>query len=224
MSENPRKRGRKLRDNIDDEIRESQSKTLRGLRFLRSHTEGDIEPDYKQDRLSDVEKTVADVLSREIQLVKERLLFEIRETVSPVQTKDESVAVLGSPVAVRMLLCQFSIANCVENSFRQIFHATRHQQIQANRCVALTPECHILLSKACEQMIIDITTRACLDAECTAGSARITSTNILRSLSTVSRKWGHSQRGAQFSFAQDAIDRSLHLPLHPLDQIATLHR
>jgi hypothetical protein len=223
--ENGRKRGRKLRDDVDHEIQSMRSRTLRGLRYLRdSSFQRETNPSDNDDACLDVERIVSGVMSREIQLLKQRELQEIRETVSQLPPDEPTSAVFGSPVAVRTMLCQLSIAACVENSFRQIFHATRTAEANHNNCVSLTPECHILLSKACEQMIIDISTRACLDSDISRGSSRITSANILRSLPVLSGRWNENPLVGNFSFAQDVIDRSLEVSTHPLDVITKLHR
>ncbi len=222
--EQNRKRGRKLRDSVDDEIRRVRSKTKRAFKYIKDpafkHT---WETRYGISSPLDVEKLVSSVLLREVDLLRQREIQEIRESVSEITTEDPT-AVLGSPVAVRTMLCQLSIASCVENSFRQIFHATRKSENKTHNYVSVTPECHILLSKACEQMIIEITTRACIDAENSRGTSRITSANIMRSLPVISRRWSTRSLVGNFSFAQDVMDRNRELPLHPLDQISKLHR
>jgi hypothetical protein len=224
MSEHSRKRGRKLRDGIDEEIHRNRSMIRRGLRYIRDQTfpKESIQSENKYGVL-DIERIISAVTAREIQLLKERRLHEIRETKASIQT-DEPTAIFGSPVSVRMMLCQLSVSNCVDNSFRQIFHTIRGRKDPANNCVSMTPECHILLGKACEQMILEITTRACIDAENSSSSKRITSTNILRSLPVCSRQFDENRVIGSFSFAQDALDRSSGLSPNPLDQISVLHK
>lgn len=219
-----RKRGRKLRDEVDDEIRRTRLRTLRGVKyvkddnFLLGSANDDTGPSFM-----DAEKVVSAVISREVEILKKRDIQEIRESVTDAVIDDPG-AVLGSPVAVRTMLCQLSVASCIENSFRQIFHATRGPESKPRNFVSITPECHILLSKACEQMIFEISTRAYIDAHNSRMSSRITSVNIMRSLPVISRRWSDRSLSGHFSFAQDVIDRDSDLPIHPLDQISHLHR
>lgn len=224
MSEHSRKRGRKLRDGIDEEIQQNRARIPRGLRYIRDES-CPKECIFAENKygVPDIERIISTVTSREIQLLKLRKLHEIRETKTAFATEDPT-AIFGSPVAVRMTLCPLSVSNCVDNSFRQIFHTMRNSNELANNSVSMTPECHILLGKACEQMIMEITTRASMDAESSRSSKRITSTNIMRSLPVTSRRSAKNGVIGQFSFAQDVLDRYPGLPLNPLDQISVLHQ
>jgi hypothetical protein len=185
---------------------------MRGMKFIKSagiHTEDD-------------DDIIATVLAREVSILRERGLQEIRET--HVSSDYHDSAVMGSPVSVRLMIPQLSILPCVNNSFRQIAHMRKVAGIHSTDSVSLTPECHILLSKACEQMIVEVTSRALLDASRSKTSDVMNHVNIIRSLPVWDVEDCPNRKRNDFAFANDVIDRFSDKPANPFDILSSLHR
>jgi len=170
------------------------------------------------------EEIISAILSREVAILRERGLQEIRETQLSNDLLQEG-AVMGSPVSVRLMIPQLSILPCVNNSFRQISHLQKTRGNQIQDCVSLTPECHIIISKATEQMISEISTRAFLDASRGRSPETVNHLNIIRSLPVWNFEGGCSTcPRSDFAFANDTIDRFSEQTDNPLDILSALHR
>ncbi len=183
-----RKRGRKNKDVVDDSLDFERRATKRGFAHVTvpKHASAD-------------DVTLA-VLARELEILKARDFMEIREAPSSTNNIEED-CVSGSPVCTRLLLPQMSVMNCLTNSTKQVSFATGYQ----TRNFAFTPECHVLMSKACELFITEIASRVFLDATRDRGLTTLSSDNLRISTKSAWRvpvDDGQSN-SAPFDFLQD---------------------
>jgi hypothetical protein len=159
-----RKRGRKPRDDIDQELEQRRQETKRGCRYVG------IREDVTADQC------IQAVLARELEVLKSRDLVEFREApVNSVETNDAEDGVSGSPVCTRLMIPHLSAMKCLTNSMRQIAHATQDDA----HTFSFTPECHVLMSKACELFVVEMTSRAYRDAAVGAVSSNLSADNLV---------------------------------------------
>lgn len=214
-----KKRGRKNRDDTDQRIREARTQVPRGLKHvigLKSLADTLREHRYTADEM------VRAALDRELDITRDHELVEMRE----VPIDDEGNSLGGSPVSVRLALPALSVAKCLTQAEAQIrlFQDTDEQSAPLSSF--FTPEAHILLSKACEQLVIELSTRAFLQSAM-SGSPNLVTAQSLRD--GVTSAW--SSKGTEYSaiqslhFLTDVIDRFEDESLwDDLDSVAKIHR
>lgn len=199
-----RKRGRKTKDFLDDTLAHDRKVSKRGIAYvdLPAHASSD---DFTRA-----------ILARELEILKSRDFKEIRE-VPPGNNQDEDYA-SGSPVCARLLLPQMSIMNCLNNSNNQISYSGGGRNLQ------FTPECHVLMSKACEFMITELASRALIDASRDHNLATLAEDNLFMGIRNAWRAPGHDSQsnGAPFDFLSDLIDR-MDTHIDPRDKLVRIH-
>ncbi len=181
-----KKRGRKLKDEIDYEMDNKRKTVRRGVNSIPS-------------LLDDNDVTIWKILNTEIEIIRKNCLNEIKETVAT-----------EPPITVRLPITQLAVSNVVEVVKKQVEFVN-----QEDSGVSFTNECHIALSKACELMLIEITSRSFFEyANCK--DSQITESHLVDGIRSA---WGSSsdyQFKNCFDFLKDVLD---HYKQHPYDHI-----
>lgn len=218
-----RKRGRKAKDPIDANIENSRKMVLRGIPHLLS-TAMSVSGLQTKFNFSNDEIT-REVIARELQITRDRELIEIRE----VPVTDVASQIGGCPVATRLALPQFAVSRSITNCIDQLgFYQTTTPDKKATELnsTLFTPESLIVLSKACEQMVVELSVRAFLDASDGASPRLLSSQHLAEGARAAwkSREREYSAQGC-FDFLGDVFDRDGEDEIvDPFDTIHKFHR
>jgi hypothetical protein len=206
-----KKRGRKILDPIDAGIKIARKRLRRGARFL-------IDTDNRCISEISVDNLVRNALFRETNIVKYKENVEFRE----IPVSDDIETLGGCPVATRLSIPHTSIAKCLNNSFDQICFRERVIE-SARRSAFFTPEAHILLSKASEQFVLELSVRAFFHALCIGHPHLISSSDLVHSVRTAWRSGESFSSRGSLDFLNDTIDRSIQTFPDILDVIRRIH-
>jgi hypothetical protein len=216
-----KKRGRKLGDGIDVEIRESRKKIHRGLPSVVSCCQQNSDSEiYDELFMKPYDDIVRKILDRELKIVKEKELIEIRE----VPIGDESNSLGGSPVSTRLAIPPASVAKCLNNAMSQMNYYEQTCCRQIPRGVNFTPEAHIFMSKACELMIIELTSRSFLAALHEGSPAVISASSISNAVKGAWKSSNLCPHADSFDFLLDRVDRFEVKDRGILDRMGLIHR
>ena len=217
-----RKRGRKAKDPTDVRIEESRRTVLRGIpHILQRGGSGDLGEALRSQFDHSNDELTRAILARELEITKKRELVEIR----PMLVSDETLGVGGSPVSTRLSLPTQSVGKCLTNAVGQVAH---FQSSIGDECstTAFTPESYILLSKACEQMVVELAARAYVNSVESGSAGVVTGHHLADGVRSAWKSRGreYSAMGA-FDFLIDVFDRhDADETFDRLDAVAKIHR
>ena len=207
---NRKKRGRRSRDVIDDDIKSSRARLRRGIPHLVDHLGKEAIQDMMIDEL------VLRTLEREKQIVRNKELVEIRE----IPVDEELASFGGSPVTTRLAIHVNSISKTLSNAFKQISLIPGNQLPD----ISFTPEAFILMSKACEQFIIELTVRAHIFAILSGSPHFLSASHISNAVRSAWRSNSDFASTGSFDFLTDVIERRADNPVDMLEIIAKIHK
>lgn len=213
-----RKRGRKFGDSLDSFIREKRRNIVRGIQFILQES-----PSFLQQRDVSIDELTRVVLNRELDLVRRRQLIEIREI-----SNIEASNLPSNTVAARLAIPSLSCSKCLNSAMSHLHHFETVAQNQGNLnpSAFFTPEAYILLSKACEQMIIELASRSFISSALAGTGCLVDAQDLADAIrsSWKSRDREYSASGS-FDFLIDVLDRYSHSGVtDPLDYMAEIHK
>lgn len=210
-----KKRGRKLSDEVDNRIKITRKEMLRGIPYFLDNNRP------RPDLISQpIDELVWVTLEREKEIVKNKQLLEVRE----IPVEEDSNSLGGSPVTTRMALPVQRVAKCLNNSFFQLLFAHHVQGTDANSPAFFTPEAYILMGKACEQFIIELSVRAYMVAVASGKPNMLTAADLVSAIRAAWRSSDTYSYNGSMDFLTDAIDRFTDDPCDGLDRLAKIHR
>lgn len=212
-----KKRGRKAADSVDSTIKEKRTRTPRGIPHLLSMAIRNDIAEYIMACPND--KFVNEILEREQNVIRNRELIEMRE----VPLDDDGTSLGGSPVSTRLLLPPASVAKCIKHAMEQIQHFDMESNRESQE-TNFTPEVHVILSKACEEFVIEMVSRAYLDAMQTGTPHFVSDANLKRSVRNAWKSDACYPSYGSLDFLIDRVDRSGETSCDPLDSITRIHR
>ena len=212
-----RKRGRKAIDEVDHHIKDTRRTLLRGIPFIIDRTPNIFkEPDLSLDEVA------RSVINRELDLIRNRDLVEIRQ----VCNIDQSSGWPTTTVATRLSIPVLASSRCINNAMSYLQHFEFEESGQESPAAFFTPEAYILLSKTCEQLIVELASRSFMNAVLSGGGRLLDAPHLADAVRSTwkSREREYSAAGA-FDFLIDTLDRFDDFSLtDPIDKIGKIHR
>jgi len=215
-----RKRGRKVFDAVDLLMKDKRKALIRGIPFVLKEY-----PDLIANHgSSTVDEITRVVLDRELDLVRKRELVEIRE-IPDTERGCSSTTIPGS-VATRLVIPALSSAKCINTAMSHLQHFQTVQRHDTTSVPFFTPEAYIILSKACELITIELSTRAHVNASLSPCNSLLDTKHLAVAIRS---SWKSTERdysaAGSFDFLIDALDRFKHADVpDPLDVIGKIHR
>lgn len=205
-----RKRGRRSSDAVDGDIKTSRSRLSRAVPYIMDQVGSRGLTEQPIDGLVQL------ALDREMQIVRDKELVEIREI--PVPEKISSFN--GTPVTTRLAIHVNSVSKCLNHAFKQIaFHENGRVPP-----ISFTPEAYILMSKACEQFILEITVRSFVTSVLSGSPHFLSSSSLALACRSAWRSKNDLASNGSFDFLIDTVDRFPGKARELLDFIASIHK
>jgi hypothetical protein len=219
-----RKRGRKTKDGLDARIEEMRRSIPRGVHYIQAKFLDSREMGRQHDFSHD--SIIREILRRELQIQRDKELLEIREVPPDEDSNINTHRLVSARLSIPPQSASKSMTACMD---QVAFYEAVLKEVQVDESQGLTlftPESSVFLSKACEEMILELTCRSYLVAMDAGSPGAVHGQHLVTAVRTSwkTKSVEYSAHGS-FDFLTDVIDRDeTNQFVEPLDVIGRIHK
>ena len=219
-----RKRGRKIKDKLDSQIEETRTSVPRGMQYILAQlscfTDLNEEYEFSYDGI------IKAILGRELRIQRDKELQEIREIPPDELSETNPHSLVSARLALPPQSISRSMTACMDQVafYEAALNDATHEPIKS--LTLFTPESFVFLSKACEELILELSCRSYLIAMDSGSPRSVHGQHLITAVraSWKTKSMDYAANGS-FDFLNDVFDRDdSHGFVEPLDVIAKIHR